>query len=390
MELEVVAPKGAFRYAAAALGIGTRWELKGRSAVAAALALPLLSVLTACGSNASKPISVSRLAHVSPTAKVVVGTRVPRILPSFQGGVIVYAEGNDSGLLSDTQRLLDHLVAVKVNSVALAFPLYQSSWTSTDVHADALQTPSDEFLHEFIAAAHQRDLAVLLRPLIDDTPLKQSGHWRGQLQPSNPGAWYASYKALMLRYSAIAQAEGGEVLDIGTELTSLQTNTPAWLDVIASIRGVYTGQLTYSSNWDVDYPAFGSALDFASIDAFYPLSAPNNASVAQLASAWGQWTGKINSLKSSLGKSVVLTELGTTSEPNSYQSPYNWRHSGLVSLEAQRRYYAASCAALKPLVGGMYWWVYYTKWFDKVIPGTDPGYQPAGKPAEQEITACYR
>jgi len=374
----------------AALRIGTPRLLKERSALAAALALPVISILTACGSNASKPITASSVAHVSPTANAVVGTRVTRTLPSFQGGVIVYADGSDPGLLSNAQRLLDHLVALKVNSVALVFPIYQSSWTSSDVHADASKTPSDEFLHDFIVAAHQRDLAVMLRPLIDDTPLMKAGHWRGQLHPSNPGAWYASYKALMLKYAAIGQAGDSEVLDIGTELSSLQNDTPAWLDLIAAVKEVYKGQLTYSINWGSPYPAFGSALDFASVDAFFPLSAPHGASVAQLVSAWQQWTPSLSQLQASLGKPLVLTELGTTSEPDSYRSPYDWHHGGGVSLEAQRRYYAASCQALKPLVGGMYWWVYYTNWFDKMQPATDPGYQPAGKPAEQEITACYR
>lgn len=373
-----------------ALRSGTPRQLKGRSALAAALALPVFGLLTACGSNASKPIPASPLAQVSPTAKAVVGTRVPRALPSFQGGVIVYADGTDPALLSNAQRLLDHLVAVKVNSVALVFPLYQSSWTSSDVHADPSKTPSDEFLHGFIAAAHQRDLAVMLRPLIDDTPLMAAGHWRGQLQPSDPGAWYAAYKTLMVKYAGIAQAEDGEVFDIGTELSSLQNNTPPWLDLIAAVKVVYTGQLTYSNNWGGPYPAFGSALDFASVDAFYPLSAPHGASVAQLISAWHQWTPLLTQMQASLGKPVVLTELGTTSEPDSYRTPYDWHHGGGVSLEAQRRYYAASCQALKPLVSGMYWWVYYTNWFDKVQPATDPGYQPVGKPAEQEITACYQ
>jgi len=375
---------------AGALLSGTRRQRKGRSALAAALALPVFSLLTACGSNASKPIPASPIAKVSPTAKAVVGTRVTRALPGFQGGVIVYADGTDPALLSNAQRLLDHLVAVKVNSVALVFPLYQSSWTSSDVHADPSKTPSDEFLHGFIAAAHQRDLAVMVRPLIDDTPLMKAGHWRGQLQPSNPDAWYAAYKTLMVKYAGIAQAEDGEVFDIGTELSSLQNNTPPWLDLIAAVRVVYTGQLTYSNNWGGPYPAFGSALDFASVDAFYPLTAPHGASVAQLISAWHQWTPLLTQMQASLGKPVVLTELGTTSEPDSYRTPYDWHHGGGVSLEAQRRYYAASCQALKPLVGGMYWWVYYTNWFDKVQPASDPGYQPVGKPAEQEITACYQ
>jgi hypothetical protein len=375
---------------AAALRMGTHSLVKGRSTMAVALALPVLSLLTACGSAATKPITASPLGHVSPTAKVVVGTRAARSLPQFQGGVTVYADGNDPALLSNAQRLLDHLATVKVNSVALVFPLYQATWTSTDVHTDPVKTPADAFLDGFIQAAHQRDLAVLLRPLIDDTPLMQAGHWRGQLQPTNAGAWFASYKALLLHYATLAQSDGAEALDIGTELISLQSDTSAWLDLIAAIKGVYTGQLTYSINWGGPYPAFGNALDFASVDAFYPLSAPHGASVAQLVSAWQQWTPALSQLRASLGKPLVLTELGTTSEPDSYRSPYNWHHGGGVSLEAQRRYYAAACQALKPLADGMYWWVYYTNWFDKVVPASDPGYQPVGKPAEAEITSCYR
>ena len=363
------------------------------AALARRLALLLAvtaSLLTACGQTATNPVKTIKSTAVAASGQVVVGTRLSHGLPAFQGGVIVYADGNDPALLANAKRLLDHLVTVKVNTVALAFPLYQTSWTSTDVHADASKTPSDAFIKGFVDAAHQRDLAVLLRPLIDDTPLMQSGHWRGQLKPSDAGAWFASYKAELMSIATLAQGQGVEVLDIGTELNSLQTNTAAWLDLISAIRGVYSGQLTYSSNWDVAYPAFGSALDFASIDAFYPLSAPDNASVAQLVSAWQPWASQISQVHASLGKAVVLTELGTTSEVGSYRSPFNWQHGGHVSLEAQRAYYSASCQALKPIVAGMYWWVYYTNWFDKVVPASDPGYQPVGKPAEAEITACYQ
>src|SRR2546430_10612639 len=172
---------------AATLRMGTPGQFVGvgRSAMAAALVLPVLSLLTACGTSATKAIRSSPLAHVSTPAKVVVGGRANRSLPDFQGGVILYADGNDPALLSDAQRLLDHLVTVKVNSVALAFPLYQSSWTSTDIQADPSKTPNSAFIQGFIQAAHRRNLAVLLRPILDDTPLMKLGHWRGQLQPSN-------------------------------------------------------------------------------------------------------------------------------------------------------------------------------------------------------------
>ncbi len=369
-------------YAAATLGT------RGRIAAYAVLTLVVAVLVAACGQP--KSISVKTVAKLSATSTPVIGTRSAPGLPAFQGGVIAYADGNDPSALSSANRLLDHLVAVKVNTVALAFPLYQTSWTSTDVHTDPAKTPNNDFIAGFIDSAHQRDLAVLLRPLIDDTPLEATGHWRGQLQPTNPGAWFASYKQILLGYSAIAAAHHAEVIDIGTELNSLQGNTGAWTDLITAMRGAYQGKLTYSSNWDVAYPAFASSLDFVSVDAFYPLNAPDNASVAQLVSAWSPWVSKLQQVGSSTGKSVVLTELGTTSETGSYRSPYNWKHDSGVNLEAQRLYYAASCQALKPLVGGMYWWVYYLNYFDKTVPATDTSYQPAGKPAEQEITNCYR
>ena len=352
------------------------------------LTLVLLVLLTACGQ--AKAISAKTVAKLSPASTPVVGSRAAPGLPAFQGGVIVYDDGNDPGNLDAAKRLLDHLATLKVNSVALAFPLYQTSWTSTDVHADPAKTPSNDFIAGFIDSAHQRDLAVLLRPLIDDTPLEATGHWRGQLRPTDPGAWFASYKQVLVGYATIAAAHHAEVIDIGTELNSLQGNTGAWTDMITAIRGAYQGKLTYSSNWDVAYPGFASSLDFVSVDAFYPLNAPDNASVAQLVSTWAPWATKLQQVGSGTGKQVVLTELGTTSEVGSYRSPYNWQHGGVVSLEAQRSYYAASCQALKPLVGGMYWWVYYVNYFDKLVPAQDPGYQPAGKPAEQEIANCYR
>lgn len=382
------------RYAAAALARGLLQRRRIGTAIVLTVLLASGNVLAGCGQAAKKinstPVAAASKSGLGAAGKPILGTRSAPGLPSFQGGVIVYADGNDAGLLPDANRLLDHLVTVKVNIVALAFPLYQSNWTSTDVHADASKTPSDIFIAGFIDAAHQRGLAVLLRPLIDDTPLMKSGHWRGQLKPSDPGAWFASYKSALMSVSTLAQAHAVEVLDIGTELNSLQTNTAAWLDLIAAIRTSYKGQLTYSSNWDVAYPAFGSALDFASVDAFYPLMAPDNASVGQLVSAWQPWAAKISQVRTAFGKPVVLTELGTTSEVGSYRSPYKWQHGGQVSLEAQRAYYAAACQALKPIVVGMYWWVYYTNYFDKIVPAADPGYQPAGKPAEREITACYQ
>lgn len=367
-------------------------------ALASALTTVLVLQVAACGAGAASISRSPTLTVVSPTAGQVAPLPAARArtasakpigLPAFQGGAIVYTTGNDPSLLPSTRRLLDHLTTLNINSVAFAYPLYQSGWTATDVHADPQKTPSTDLLRASIEWAHKRRLAVVLRPLIDDAPLMQTGHWRGQLQPTSVPAWFASYSAEIIASGRMASDEGVAAIDIGTELASLQTYTQQWLQLIQSLRTVYSGKITYSSNWDVSVPAFASALDFISVDGFFPLSAPDSASTEQLVRAWQQWSAKLGQIRSTFAKPVVLTELGTTSEVGSYRSPFNWKHAGGLSLEAQRRYYEASCRALKPVVSGMYWWAYYP-WFDLAAGAQDPGYTPMGKPAEHEIKNCYQ
>jgi len=65
-----------------------------------------------------------------------------------------------------------------------------------------------------------------------------------------------------------------------------------------------------------------------------------------------------------------------------------WKHDTGLSLDAQTRYYAASCRALKSRVGGIYWWDFLLD--PPTTPSTDPGFVPEGKPAELQIASCFR
>jgi hypothetical protein len=308
--------------------------------------------------------------------------------PRFQAGVTIVIYGNDPSLVPKTQALLDRLKALKVNSVSLAFPLYQDGWNASSVRTDPISTPTTDYMNTFAREAHQRGMAVMLRPLLDEQTLHPS-HWRGDIQPSDRAAWFRSYGTLLVSYARVAAAARIEVMDIGTEFGSLQADSKPWLGIIASTRAVYKGQLTYSANWDTGYPAFGTALDFIGVDAFFPLSAPKGASVNQLITAWGAWTAHLEEISRVAGKPIVLTELGTTAEVASYQTPYRWEHGSGFSAEDQRRYYAASCQALKPMMAGMYWWA--LDFYPRGGPlATSTDYNPMDKPAEQEIQHCFQ
>jgi hypothetical protein len=315
----------------------------------------------------------------------------PRQSPDdFQAGMAVVIYGNDQEFEVKTRKLLDRLVSLKVNSLSLVFPLFQDNWKSSMVWVDKEKTPSEENLRLFIREAHKRGFTVILRPLLDEKSLKVDEKWRGSIQPNDRTAWFESYTNLILGYAKLSQKENVEIFDIGTEFTSLEKETEQWQELINEVRKIFSGQVTYSSNFDnYQNVSFWKELDFIGIDAFFPLDAPNEATIEQLITAWQPWVKQMEKFHKKFGKQVVFTELGTRSQLGSFQKPYVWYATGVpVDLETQRKYYEASWLATKDLVNGIYWWAIALEL--PKDPCNDPGFNPLGKPTEQEIAKCYK
>jgi hypothetical protein len=353
------------------------WVLSSRAARTSPVALeqPATTASVSVASQTDRP---------DPMMAKVLSPR--RSKDDFHAGVGVMLYDNDPAFSAKAGVLLDRLARLGVNSVSLAFPIFQDSWTATELRTND-RTPTDENLRDFVNQAHKRDFTVMFRPLLDEASLHRDKRWRGELNPTDPGAWFRSYSALLDRYGRLGQAVNVDSIDIGTEFVSLEKYTSEWLKVIASLRQNYSGQLTYSANWDRPFPGFGQALDFLGIDAFYPLAATDS-QVSRLVGAWDPWLKLAAQIERTNHKPVVFTELGTTSETDSFKTPWIWRHETGVDMEAQRVYYAASCQAAKSRVHGMYWWVF--ELVPLANPTKDPGFSPSGKPAELEIERCFR
>jgi Ca2+-binding RTX toxin-like protein len=242
-----------------------------------------------------------------------------------------------------------------VNSVAIVPNYYMDTINSSSVFADEI-TPTDADVIAGIKAAQAAGLDVLLKPHVD--PL--DGIWRAYLDPADPAAWFASYKAMLVNYAQIAQQTGLKTMSIGTELASMTgANYRAeWLDIIDAVRGVFDGELTYSAEWgEAKTLSFWDELDVIGIDGYFPLSVDDKTpTVAELKFSWMHPSANdyiqdllgglspveyLRDLSEQYGKKVMFTEIGYRPIEGAATSPGDWEMNGAFNEKAQTNLYKA-------------------------------------------------
>jgi hypothetical protein len=328
----------------------------------------------------------SAAAGPSPTPLALV-TR-PRTSPTdFQSGLSLLVYGQDPSPASYA-RLLDRLVADDLNSLSIAFPVYTDGLHSNLVHPGA-DTPSDAALAALVGQAKARGFTVMLRPVLDEASILP--HWRGQIQPTSPSAWFQSYGAIVVSYARLAQRAGADSIGVGTELDSMEPNVDGWRRLIAGVRQVFSGEITYSVNWETSASnyrtGFWPDLDFLSVDAYFPLDrTPAVATIPQMTADWQRWLDLLQGLNRPFGKPIVFTEVGVAPKLGAHLKPWNTQAGTQLDLEEQRAYYEATCAATTRSISGLYWWA-----AGPGLPGdlAAEDYNPLGRPAEAAMQACY-
>jgi hypothetical protein len=304
--------------------------------------------------------------------------------PTWQRGANLASWWHDEWENGSTDASLDALRDTGSTDAAFVATWYMASPTDSGVAPDADKTPSDAGLLRAMAAARARGLRVVVKPHVDVA----DGSFRGSIAPADRAAWFASYATMLDHYADLAQQAGASMLVVGTELTSMSSDTAAWRALIAGVRSRFSGRLTFAANQLDGARAVGfwDALDYIGIDAYMPLAdAGLDPSVDDLAAAWHRrgYLDGIGALHATWGKPVLFTEVGYQSRAGTAATP--WWATGPVSAEAQRRAYEAAYRvwSVVPWFEGFYWWDWSPAGFD---PG-DGAFNPRGKPAEQTVRA---
>lgn len=248
---------------------------------------------------------------------------------------------------------------------------------------------SDARLEAVTRQAHALDLRVMLKPHIWLRPPP----WVGQVhQQSESGwqAWFASYREFILHYAHLAQRTGIDAFCIGNELEGTTGRDTEWRSLIADVREVYRGPVTYGATTDeAERLTFWDALDAIGISAYYPLVNKPTPTRRELRAAWKPIVARLAALAARWRRPILFTEIGYPSADFGAWRQWEIGRDAPVNLAAQVAAYEAFFDAVwpQPWFAGAYWW----KWFSDPAHGGphDNSHPPQGKPAEDALRRAW-
>ncbi|MBN1354362.1 MAG: glycoside hydrolase [Candidatus Omnitrophica bacterium] len=314
--------------------------------------------------------------------------------PVFQKGMCYTTWSKVAYSSSSSDKSLEKLKAVNAEWVAVITTWYQDNCFSTDIFPTS-KTPSDESVIHAIDKAHSLGFKVMLKPHLDLLSVKAGG-WRGEItcvRETDWEKWFDSYRKFILHYAKIANEKKVEMLCVGTELTGSTADHPEqWREIIKAVRKAYRGKLVYAANWQDEYLQirFWDALDYAGIDAYFPLSGKERPSYEELVQAWERWVPEIENWQNRIQKPVIFPEIGYRSSISAASQPWEHVPGPAVDLELQRDCYKAIVDTFwdKEWFYGAYWWSWGT---DERMGGNfNRGFTPQNKPAQDYIEELYK
>ena len=291
----------------------------------------------------------------------------------------------------DVRKTLDHLRSIGVSWISVT-PFGFARAAGNGHIGFVLEGPhaeTDSQMRVVIAEAHRRGIGVLYKPHL----WVEGSGWAGDISmPDEAGwrRWFASYRRFAVHNALLAAECGAEGFVAGTELVKTTVREEDWRGVIAAVRRVFPGWVTYAANWygEFDRIRFWDALDAVGIDLYEPLSASPAATDQELLDGARAAAAKIEGVARRWERPAIVTELGLPSRPAAWQAPQEEVAGAAADGAAQERGYRALFEALwgRPWLAGLYWWKYETS---PRRGREENSLTPRGKPAENVIRQYY-
>ncbi len=311
---------------------------------------------------------------------------------------------------------MQKLAATNANWACLAFGAEMETFDSPRIlwSVGNPKMVTDDEIRRAIRLARENGLKIILKPVVN----VRDGTWRAWIKfEKEDGAkdqaawenWWGDFRAMLIHYAEIARDTQCEMLCLGCEMEATEDSADKWRSLIADIRKVYPGVITYNANHGrEDKIGWWDAVDVISISAYYPVGTdaldqaladdlskvpPSDNSLAALKRRWLPRKKALAALSAQLNRPILFIELGVCSARGFSAAP--WTHHQPMAVydgDEQRRYYQATIETFwdEPWFIGFAWWAWEPQLYSLEEAKTDTGFCIYGKPAEKLVTEWYR
>ena len=262
---------------------------------------------------------------------------------------------------------LDELKSLGVN----AFAIHPYGRIMNDGHLRWRVRDENRHITVPLDWGRERGMTVMLVPHIAYWGSKFS--WRGDIYFETGEEWdrfFAGYQDWIVAMARLAEEHGAGIFCVGLEYTHAQRHEERWREIIAAVRAVYRGKITYGANWDeYEEIPFWDALDYIGVLAYFPLVLTPDPSPEALEVAWLKRNAMLQEFSQrNGGKQVLFVEIGYNESANAAAKPWAYHRGGTNAREIQERCIEAvlSLTNKHPWLAGMFFW----KWFPE-LPDDD-------------------
>jgi hypothetical protein len=285
---------------------------------------------------------------------------------------------------------LDELARLGADSVSLMPFAFQAAPDGPELRYLNRSPESETDIGMIHAArlARARAFRVLYKPHVwvgheswpGDVAMKSEADW---------ARWWESYRRYVLHHALLAEWTGSEAFTVGVEL-SRTVARPEWRELIAAVRLLYGGAVTYAANWDGDLERapFWDRLDLVGVDAYLPLAASPAASPEELSRGARAVVERLKASAEKHGKPLLLTEVGFAAQKGAWVAPHT--EGGELSERDQAAAYEALLDALgrPPWLAGTFVWKAFSGESRRAREEAD--FRFMGRPAEAVVRRYFR
>lgn len=244
---------------------------------------------------------------------------------------------------------------------------------------------TDESLHAVTKQAHDLGIKVLLKPHIWGRGELDMTKW----QEPEWKTWFEHYARFIEHYAAVARDAKVDAFCIGNEQKVASQREAEWRAMIARVRTIYRGPVTYGANFDevFDVP-FWDALDWIGVSAYFPLVDDPSPDREKLVRAWQPILSRLEGLSIEEKRPIVFTEIGYRSVDGAAWRQWEIPSDAPPNPDAQRMAYEAFFEAVwpQPWLAGAYPWKWHS-YRGHVRRAND--YEIENKPAADVVRRIY-